>query len=162
MSDRAVGSPRSLAGFVQKLTRPALRGFGRDEAALLIDWEVIVGPDMALHTQPLKLTFPKRGERRNATLHLRVDPGMALDLQHCGDLLAERVNAHFGYALVARLRLSQGPVRPRARRRALQAPPPLPPEEAAALDRRLVGIEDEGLRSALERLATAVRSRSET
>lgn len=155
-ADRRSRAPRALAGYVEKLTRPALRGFGRDEAALLLDWEAIVGPEVGARTQPLKLSFPKRGERRHATLQLRVDPALALDLQHGADLLAERINAHFGYSLVARLRLTQGPVSPRARRRPLRPPPPLPPERAQALDARLQGIEDESLRAALERLATAV------
>lgn len=155
-ADRQSRAPRALAGYVEKLTRPALRGFGRDEAALLLDWEAIVGPEIGAVTQPLKLSFPKRGERRHATLQLRVDPALALDLQHGADLLAERINAHFGYSLVTRLRLTQGPVVRRARRQPLRPPPPLPPERAAALEARLEGIADEDLRGALQRLATAV------
>lgn len=154
--DRRSRSPQALARFVPKLTRPALRGFSRAEAALLTDWEEIVGQQVATYTQPIKLTFPKRHERLRATLHLRVHPAMALDLQHSGDLLAERVNTHFGYALVERLRLVQAPLRTRTQRQPLQAAPALPPERANALQQRLSAIDDTGLREALERLARAV------
>lgn len=154
--DRRSRSPQALARFVPKLTRAALRGFSRAEAALLTDWDEIVGPQVAVYTQPIKLTFPKRDERLNATLHLRVHPGMALDLQHSGDLLAERVNTHFGYALVARLRLLQAPLHMRPQRPPLQAIPDLPPERATALQQQLSVIDDSGLREALERLARAV------
>lgn len=157
--DRRARGPSALARFVPRLTRPALRGFAKAEASLLLDWEAIVGPEVAAYTQPLKLAFPTREEKRNATLHLRVDPAMALDLQHSGDLLAERVNMYFGYALVARLRLKQGPVRRKAARPPLQVPAPLPPARAAGLNRRLSAIDDPGLREALERLGTAVGSK---
>ncbi|HLS68695.1 MAG TPA: DciA family protein [Kiloniellales bacterium] len=156
--DRLFKGPRALANLVPKLTRPALRGFSRAEAALLTDWEEIVGAQVSTYTQPVKLSFPKRAERREATLHLRVDPSMALDLQHSGDLLVERINTHFGYSLVARLRLQQAPVRARKRRAPLSAPPPLPPERAGALQKQLAAIDDQDLREALERLARAMRS----
>lgn len=155
-ADRRSRSPQALARFVPKLTRPALRGFSRAEAVLLTDWEEIVGRQVAGYTQPVKLTFPKRDERLNATLHLRVHPAMALDLQHSGDLLAERINTHFGYALVARLRLVQAPLHRRKERQPLRLPPDLPPERAEVLEQQLTGIDDGDLREALERLARAV------
>ncbi|HLW27634.1 MAG TPA: DciA family protein [Kiloniellales bacterium] len=156
-ADRRSRSPQALARFVPKLTRPALRGFSRAEAVLLTDWEEIVGRQVATYTQPVKLTFPKRDERINATLHLRVHPAMALDLQHSGDLLAERINTHFGYGLVARLRLIQAPLHRREERRPLSLPPDLPHDRAQVLERKLAGIEDGDLRKALEALARAVQ-----
>src|SRR5690606_16144866 len=51
--DRRARWPSALARFVPRLTRPALRGFAKAEAALLLDWEVIVGPEVAAYTQPL-------------------------------------------------------------------------------------------------------------
>lgn len=157
--ERRYGRPRALATFVPRLTRPVLRGFSRAEATLLMDWEEIVGPEIAPFTQPIKLTFPKRDERLEATLHLRVDPAMAQDLQHSGDLLVERINTHFGYSLIARLRLQQAPVTSRQRRPPLGLVSELPPERAQGLQKRLSNIEDPGLREALERLARAVASR---
>src|SRR5690625_950874 len=146
--ERRCGRPRALATFVPRLARPVLRGFSRAEATLLMDWEEIVGPEIAPFTQPIKLTFPKRDERLEATLHLRVDPAMALDLQHSGDLLVERINTHFGYSLIARLRLQQAPVRARKRRAPLSAPPPLPPERAGALQMQLAAVDDQDMSKA--------------
>ena len=56
--DRRTRGPTALALFIPKLTRPALRGFSRAEAALLNDWEEIVGRQIALYTQPVNLLFP--------------------------------------------------------------------------------------------------------
>ncbi|MGH7090526.1 MAG: DUF721 domain-containing protein, partial [Stellaceae bacterium] len=123
-------------------------------AQLVTEWAAIVGPDWAEKMAPERLSFPP-GERRDGTLHLRVAPALALEVQHRAPLLLERINGFFGYGAVARLKLVQGPL-PRASRPKRPDPPVLPAAEKAALDRRLAGIEDEELREALRRLGTAV------
>ena len=56
----------------------------------------------------------RRGEagkgRPGATLVLRVDGGRSLDVQHNARQIIERINAYFGYAAVAELRIVQAPV----------------------------------------------------
>ena len=48
--------------------------------------------------------------RPGATLVLRVDGGRSLDVQHNARQIIERINAYFGYAAVAELRIVQAPV----------------------------------------------------
>jgi len=70
-------------------------------------------------------------------------------------VLLERINGYFGYRAVIRLALVQGG----APTEESSAPPPLRPLEPAerqALDRRLDGITDPGLRDALRRLGSAI------
>ncbi|MFD1380680.1 DUF721 domain-containing protein [Fodinicurvata halophila] len=102
---------RSLSRLLRDVTAPALAKRSRAEASLILDWATIVGADLAAKAKPVRLSFPKRSERRGATLLLRVDSAYALDLQHQEPQVIERVNTHFGYSLVSRLRLEQAPVR---------------------------------------------------
>jgi hypothetical protein len=103
---------------------------------------------------PEKLSFP-RGERRDGTLHLRVAPGLGLEVQHREPVLIERINAFFGYRAVARLALKQGPP-PTAAPLPPARPRPLKTEERQLLDERLAAIDDGELKAALQRLGEAV------
>ena len=94
-------------------------------------------------------------ERRDGTLHIRVAPGLGLEVQHREPVLVERINAFFGYRAVARLALKQGPSA-RFTESRLPPPRPLKSEERRALDRQLADIEDPALRAALDRLGAAV------
>jgi hypothetical protein len=139
---------------VPKIAGPVLGKRGFAEAQLIAQWPAIIGEEIARGVSPEKLSFA-RGERRDGTLHLRVAPGLGLEVQHREPVLIERINAFFGYRAVARLALKQGPVA----RNAAPAPPrprALDRAERHALDQRLADIEDPGLREALQRLGAAV------
>ena len=86
---------------------------------------------------------------------MRCEGARALLLQHDAPRVLERINAHFGFPAVARLKIVQKPIdRPRVAR-----PPrlrPLAASEEARLAALVEGIEDEGLRAALSRLGHAV------
>ena len=89
-----------------------MKRYGFAHAALLERWPEIAGSRLAEVSLPLGLGFAP-GSRTGGTLTLRVEGPMATQLQHAADLVIERVNAYFGYAAVARLKLVQGPVPPR-------------------------------------------------
>ncbi|HZB93589.1 MAG TPA: DciA family protein [Stellaceae bacterium] len=154
MAEERRGSLRAIAAEVPKIAGAVLgkRGFG--EAQLVAQWPAIIGAGLAAGVTPEKLSFP-RGERRDGTLHLRVAPGLGLEVQHREPVLIERINAFFGYRAVARLALKQGP--PAA---AHEPPPPRPRPLAEAerqlLDERLAAIEEGDLKAALRRLGEAV------
>jgi len=153
------GPPRAIAGHVPALTRKALGKRGLAEANLLTDWPTIIGAKQAEVCQPDRLTFP-RGERRDGTLHLRVAPVAALELQHDAPRLIERINGYFGYAAVAELRLVQAPIKKRK-----TAPPPRPkkrpdPARQSEMAQRLEAVEDPEMRQTLNRLGMAILSES--
>jgi hypothetical protein len=88
-------------------------------------------------------------------LKLRASPGVALELQHRAPLLIERINQFFGRSVISRLTLVQGLLPLLAK----PSKPPMRPlleSEAKALERRLSGISDADLRTALTRLGRAV------
>lgn len=154
MAEERRGALRAIAASVPKIAGPVLGKRGFAEAQLIAQWPAIIGEEIARGVSPEKLSFA-RGERRDGTLHLRVAPGLGLEVQHREPVLIERINAFFGYRAVARLALKQGP----AARNAAPAPPrprALDGAERHALDQRLADIEDPGLREALQRLGAAV------
>jgi hypothetical protein len=152
--ERRRGSLRAIAAEVPKIAGPVLGKRGFAEAQLVAQWPAIIGEELARGASPEKLSFT-RGERREGTLHLRVAPALALEIQHREPVLIERINAFFGYRAVARLALKQGPPSRPADRRPPQLRA-LNEEERRQLDGRLTDVEDPGLRAALQRLGEAV------
>lgn len=129
---------------------------------LLAAWPDIVGPPHGEYTRPEKIVWPRRASDDDpfepGTLVVACDGARAVLFQHEADQCLERVNAFFGFAAIARIRLVQKPVRPPfARRRA--APPRLDAEAAGRLNAIIDAVEDEGLRSRLERLGRGVFAR---
>lgn len=141
---------------VPGLTKPLLGKRSRAEATLILDWPEIAGPLVSARSRPLRLTFPNPAERREGVLTLTVEPAFALDLQHLTGPLTERINGHFGFRLVAGVKLVQGPLpRPPAKPEPT-APAALSSAEREQVARRTAAVEDSDLRLALERLGTAV------
>ena len=153
---RRGGGPRALAATLARVAGTALRRRGFAEAGLTTEWASIVGAELAAVCLPRKLSFPSRGRRAEGTLTLRVAMGHATTLQHMEPLVIERINGHFGYRAVARLRLQQGPL-PRPTPATRRPPPPPDPAADAELKRRTAGIQNPDLRAALERLGRALR-----
>jgi hypothetical protein len=161
-------SARAVGTFVPKLTHKAFEKYGFAAAALITDWALIVGKDVAGYTAPERLKWPRgvgmRDEvetgaegRPGATLIIRVEPARALDVQYKGQQIIERINGHFGYRAVAELRILQAPINSQTARAAAsprQAPPPCAAPE-------LAGISDERLRTALTALKSGLMSRSQ-
>lgn len=154
---RRTGSLRPVAALLPKLTKKALGKHGFSSAGLIERWDSIVGDDLAGLCRPVKLSFPV-GKRDGGTLRVRADGGAALELQHLAPQIVERINVFLGYRAVAHLRLVNGPV---AARRTAPAEKPPPPNsevirQTAALEQRLTGIGDDGLRDSLRRLGAEI------
>ena len=133
----------------------AKQGFAARE--LVTRWAEIAGPEVALHSQPLKMQWPRPVEgqaQEPATLVLRVEGPMALEIQHESDVILQRVNRFFGWSAVGRLALRQAPLS----RRKLSAIPRAPdPKAVAKVAETLSAVEDEQLRAALARLRAAIK-----
>lgn len=158
---------RHIAPAAAAAARPALRKRGLAVAGVLADWHKIVGAFLAGATAPEKLV-PGRalpdGGRDAGVLHLRVgSPALAPEIAHLAPQIIEKVNGYFGYRAVARLHILHAPVNradthPDDRRHAVP-PPEAAPAEQDAVRRQTAGIEDDGLRDALQRLGAAVAAR---
>jgi hypothetical protein len=133
----------------------AKQGFASRE--LVTRWAEIAGPEIARHSEPLKMQWPRPVEgqpQEPATLVLRVEGPMALEIQHMSDVILQRVNRFLGWNAVGKLALRQAPLsQPLARKT-----PPAP--DAAAVARMaatLDAVEDDDLRAALARLGASIK-----
>src|SRR6201993_3621134 len=123
----------------------AKQGFAARE--LVTRWAEIAGEDVAAHSEPLKLQWPRPVEgqvQEPATLILRVEGPMALEIQHKSDVILERVNRFLGWSAVGRLALRQAPL---SRRDRPTAPYPPDPQAVDEVAQTLTAIEDEELRA---------------
>ena len=155
-SDTRRAGLRARAGVTPRLTDPLLRKRGFVEGRIVRDWPLIAGADLASACLPESLSFP-RGRRDGATLRLLAAPARALEIQHAMPQLIERVNAHFGWAAVARVAMRQGPLpaRPKPRLRAMAA---LTVAERAGIAEQVAPVADPDLRRRLAALGEAVQA----
>ena len=132
----------------------AKQGFAARE--LVTRWADIAGADIAAHSEPMKMQWPRPVEgqpQEPATLVLRVEGPMALEIQHSSDVILQRVNRFFGWSAVGRLALRQAPLS----RRKTPRPRAPDPKSVAKVAETLTAIEDEELRDALARLGAAIK-----
>jgi len=133
----------------------AKQGFAARE--LVTRWAEIAGQEIAAHSEPLKMQWPRPVEgqpQEPATLVLRVEGPMALEIQHSSDVILQRVNRFFGWSAVGKLALRQAPL---SRRDRPSRPRPPDPKEVADVAKTLNSVEDEALREALARLGAAIK-----
>lgn len=149
-------APRAISRSLAKLTRPALEKRGRDFAALVAGWAEVAGSRLAGDTALDRLARPRDGGP--GVLHLRVTPGLALEIQHTAPQLIERINAFLGHAAVERIAMVQRPVAGIRRPSPQRARLPRPAGHAAAAA-AVAQVEDEGLRAALARLGAHLLER---
>ncbi|MGP1396368.1 MAG: DUF721 domain-containing protein [Inquilinaceae bacterium] len=150
--------PRSLAAIAQPITRAAV---GKRQAALgglLAHWPTIIGGDLATRCRPEKVVLTG-GKVAGGTLHLRVESGDAVEIQHDSVQILDRVNRFFGYGAIERLKIVQGPLDATPRRsvprRLLNA------HDKSAIDGALEGVDDAELRTRLAALGTALFARGD-
>ena len=133
----------------------AKQGFAARE--LVTRWAEIAGPEIAAHSEPLKMQWPRPVEgqpQEPATLILRVEGPTALEIQHSSDVILQRVNRFFGWSAVGKLALRQAPL---SRRERPMRPRPPDAKEVAEVEKTLTSVEDDELRSALARLGAAIK-----
>src|SRR5215510_7949603 len=133
----------------------AKQGFAARE--LVTRWAEIAGPEISAHSEPLKMQWPRPIEgqpQEPATLVLRVEGPMALEIQHSSDVILQRVNRFFGWSAVGKLALRQAPL---SRRERPARPRPPDPKSVAEVAKTLSAVEDEALKDALARLGAAIK-----
>ncbi len=156
MNKPTKSSARPLRTLVGKALDDAFKRQGFASREVVTRWSQIVGAEIADHAQPMRMQWPrgpKDEEPAPATLVLRVEGPAAIEIQHQGGLIVERVNRFFGWRAVDRIALRQAPLR-REPVRPVRRPPD--PEAVRRITEGLA-IEDEPLRGALGRLGAAVK-----
>ena len=156
---------KTVGHFMAEVTRPVFEKFGFQRAALLTDWESIIGEPLCHFTAPEQIKWPQRrdaavdaeqaGQKSGATLVIRVEGPAALEVQHQAPQIIERINGYFGFRAVGDIRILQAPLtrkpgKAKVKRYDLDAP----------IDREAVvaGVDDQ-LETALKRLWRGIQSR---
>jgi hypothetical protein len=146
----------ALSTLTSGLLAESFRKQGFASAELVTKWPEIVGANVAEHAEPLKIQWrrPSEGEPQEpGTLVLRVEGPAAIEIQHLGKVILERVNRFFGWQAVNRIALRQAPLR-RDKRKPVRA---VDPAETARFAAALPAIEDEDLKQAVARLGAAIK-----
>ena len=151
----AVG--RSLAPMIKALDDR----FGQGAGVLEARWREIVGDLLADRTEPAKLSKGRSGQP--GTLEIRVQGPAAALIQHQSQDILARVNLFLGEGSVGKLRIVQGPVKPRASRpapapaRAAKRAQPLDAAQEEALAASVSKVRDPALKAQLLRLGRSLR-----
>jgi hypothetical protein len=148
--------PKSLRDLVSKVVADSFAKQGFASAELVTRWTDIVGAEIATHSQPIKIQWPRpvEGEPREpGTLVLRVEGPAAIEIQHLSNVVCDRVNRFLGWRAIARIVLRQAPLR-HVERKAARRTDPMATARVAAT---LTEVADEDLRDALARLGAAVK-----
>lgn len=144
---------KPVAELIAGALDPLVRKRGLARAELIAWWPDIVGAAYAGRTVPERIRWPRDGTA--ATLFVRCDPSLALQLAHETDRVRERLNSYFGYAAVGSVRIVQRRVGPE------QRPAPERPEDptlSAAREQRLAAF-DAPLRDSLRALGSKILAR---
>ena len=151
------------AGLLQNRIKQAGEKRGFAVARLLTHWAEIVGEDTARIARPIKVGYSQGGF--GATLTLLTTGAQAPMLQTDLPRIQKRVNACYGYAAIARIRITQTAPTGFAEGQANFAtaskqPPPAPPVITDAARAVAAPVNDESLRHALESLGQNVLARN--
>ena len=148
---------RKLAELTSEFLADAFKKQGFASTELVTRWKDIAGREIAAHSEPIKLQWPREvnGEPAEpATLVLRVEGPAAIEIQHQSAVILERINRFFGWQAVGRIALRQAPL---TRRAAARSPPKADAAEAERIAATLTAVTEDDLRAALGRLGAAVK-----
>lgn len=151
--------PRQISEISESILDPLLRKRAGISLGLVQSWEEIAGARLAERTRPEKIVWPRRLRENDpfepATLIIACEGSAALHLQHETGEVISRVNAFLGFNAIGRIKIVQKPV-VRHGEQVKPRPRVLTEAEKSRLSGVVSGIEDEGLKAALEKLGTAV------
>lgn len=157
------GAARRGKGFrrTSALVEPRIRGVGAKRgfavSRLLTHWAEIVGAECARAAKPVDVKYGREG--LGATLTLLVKGAEAPLIEMQKERIRETVNACYGYAAIARIRLTQTAASGFGEDPPMISPRPEPaPASVAAARATARSIEDEDLRHALETLGARILS----
>jgi hypothetical protein len=149
-------STKLLVTFLGATLNDVFKRQGFASRELVTRWAEIVGTRVAAHAEPIKIQWPRPvGDEppEPATLVLRVEGPVALEIQHSSDVILARVNQFFGWQAVGRLALRQAPLRRPEPPRRRTGPDAATVANAAAT---LGAVDDPDLRTALARLKASI------
>ena len=156
--------PRVLSQVVKGISDPIFGKKSTMYARIVTNWSKIVGKDTAAYALPLELKFSKSAKEKHntATLKIGVNSARAQDIVMQKDLLIEKINQFMGFSAIKDIQIthqSQNLVEKTKKSLPKVKNLRLNDTEEKALAQTLGNIENDELKSALDRLGHAVYSR---
>ncbi len=154
----------AISGLIETRIKSAGEKRGFAMMRLLTHWADIVGPDLAETAKPVKMGYARDGF--GATLTILVSGANAPMVQMQLPRIRERVNACYGYAAISRVAITQTAPAGFQEGQALFEPAKKTQDRAVSETVKKASaalsedVKDEGLRTALDRLAQNVLSRT--
>lgn len=106
-SERSAFDLTAFAKTLAPITKKLFGKKGFMETDILVNWDRIVGKELADFSFPQKIEF-KREQKNNGVLHLQVQSGaFALEIAHRERFIIEKINAYFGYNAVSGIKIIQ-------------------------------------------------------
>lgn len=142
---------------LERTAKPWHEAYGVLQSRLLMDWEKIVGKQLARGSAPGKVVF-KAGKRTEGLLYVNIyHSSLATQMMFMQPVILERIATYFGYKAVANLKIQQRPS-------VLEVHQPVPVLREPALNKSVYqrlfscvsGVEDAEVREALQRLLNAL------
>jgi hypothetical protein len=155
--NKSFPAARRLGDLIARSLSKTLARQGFASTELIARWAQIVGPEIAAHAEPVKIQWPRHADAEStepATLVLRVEGPVAIEIQHLSGVIVERVNRFFGWRAIARIALRQAPLIFRDEAKPATGPSA---ERTAAVAATLTDVADADLRAALARLGAAIK-----
>jgi hypothetical protein len=130
---------RQIGELIGPTLDPVIRKRGLAKADILAWWPDIVGKAYAGKTRPERIRWPRASDpgAGAATLIVRCDPSVALQLAHETDQIRERLNRFLGFQAVGAVRIVQHPISAES-----EASPETPPQSRAADPDRLAMLDE--------------------
>jgi hypothetical protein len=132
-------------------------GFGQGELAAR--WPEVVGHDIAQFCEPERIRWPRgtdsKAHRQGGVLHVRAEPGRALDIQYQAPRMLERIAQFLGHGSITAIKVMQGPLR--RSKTVAGKPVQFSDADRAKLEAELSPIADDGLKQALMKLGAGIR-----
>lgn len=154
---RSPGTPH-VSKVLWRITGRTMKRRGFSDSRMVENWPAIVGPQLAVMSQPVRLSRRHQGTDPDApsggVLTVRAEGAFALEIQHLAPQIIDRLNSYYGHAAVARINIVQGPVAPQP---SPLLPPPLKEEDISALAEDYEDIKLPRLKRALAVLALLVK-----
>jgi hypothetical protein len=154
---RSYGTPH-VSKVLGRITGRTMNRRGFSDSRMLENWSAIVGPQLAVMSQPVRLSRRKGGrdgeDTAGGVLTVKAEGAIALEIQHLAPQIIDRLNSYYGHAAISRLNIIQGPVTITP---SPLNPPPIKEEDISALADDFEEIETPRLKRALASLALLMR-----
>lgn len=165
---------RLVGAFVPRATAKACEKHGFHAAEIILNWQAIVGPELAAFTAPRRIRWPKAPKRDEdvpqpaassargvkSALEMWVEGGRAHEIPYLKGPIIARINTYFGYRAITDILPVSGPIK--AKREKMPQIKRADPKEVDRLRATLDTAGDDALADSLARLGALVERRKKT